>query len=97
MHNSVNISNHVKWRQADLGLIHFPYNDKDVEARVIREGQVVCVMPKGHPLAGKSGGNIGRLSGNGRNLLPRWSLAQKKVLRPVMPHQKWPNASRYRS
>lgn len=86
IHNSVNISNHVKWRQADLGLIHFPYNDKDVEARVIREGKVVCVMPKGHPLAEKALVTSEDLAATDV-IYCHGGAWLKKVLRPVMPHQ----------
>jgi len=54
IHNAVNIANHVKWRQADLGLVHFPYHTPDLEAKILRKGTIKCVMRKDHSLAAKT-------------------------------------------
>lgn len=84
IHNSVNISNHVKWRQADLGLIHFPRDEKEVEARIIRVGRVVCVMPTDHPFAHKDYITTDDLAQTSV-IYCHGGAWLKKVLKPVMP------------
>jgi len=84
IHNSVNISNHVKWRQADLGLVHFPYSDPDVEAQILRRGRLVCVMPETHPLATKASVSTEDLEATSV-IYCHGGAWLKKMLKPLMP------------
>lgn len=53
IHNSLNIANHVKWRQADLGFVHFPADEAMADVRILRTGRMVSVLHKNHPFSNR--------------------------------------------
>ena len=54
VHRPMRILNAVKSRQADLGFVHYPSQDNETEAELLRTGQIVCALRKDHPLADKN-------------------------------------------
>ncbi len=41
-------------REIDLGVFHGPLGDSSVRQELLSDDSIVCVLPQGHPLAGKS-------------------------------------------
>lgn len=42
----------VSNNQVDLGLLHHPLGDPDLNAVDLCESEIVCILPRGHPLSG---------------------------------------------
>lgn len=47
------IKEQINYCRADLGIVHFPGNAPTVEAEVLKQGEIKCIVPKNHPLASK--------------------------------------------
>jgi len=47
------IKEQVNYCRADVGIIHFPSKESDIEAEVIQVGELLCILPSTHSLADK--------------------------------------------
>lgn len=57
------IKEQVNYCRADLGLVHFPSDESKLEAEIIAQGEIKCVVPKDHHLSTKTSITEGDLKG----------------------------------